>query len=1026
MRGLYIAIILLCLTRSSYAQQGFAFTHITTDDGIGLASNLVTSLYQDERGFIWVGTANGLQRFDGSKFLGMNNAKAGSDNLLHARLSQIIPADSGRLLLASFTLRDFGLFDPHTFAYKKIVLKPAKKIPATSEYRAWKASDGEIYLTIQNYGILHFNKKDNSFEEDNSFSIPKGWFVSLVGVYEYVSKQQYWFACDSGLCIYDKRSKQMWSKKNNPQNLPILNNERVQEKLEEVYVDQKKRIWLFGWPSWAKGAQIKYCFDSTGSNSLSKDTIGLNYGPIDYTNYKYFYETSQGEFWVYGFNVLVNYDKNLHRFQYTKSSGGNDNITIDYESIFQLLEDRDGNIWIATNQGIYYNATGSANSSIINATFKDQNGPTSINDILEMPNGDLWFTSWHSGITSTDSFLHKTKNSISSAPPPANWPEALKTATKQTLSLGTQIETGDIWIGCNRGVIVKYNPGKKTTEYLHPPEFDNSLIQYITEDKLGQMWFGTQSGRLIKWSNNRFTVVHDVGTIIYKVFIDKEGWVWLATREKGLYAINPDNGQILQHYTEEGTKKNCLYSNTGTDIEQLQNGLIVFGAGALNFIDKKKGTVSILKYEDGLPSNTVFRLRTDEKGFLWIITTSGLCRYNPNNNRITPYSRKDGVVLAEQTIAADFRTSKGYIIFAGSNSLMMFNPVTLSTTRQPPDVTITDFKVFNQYLPVDSLMRNSQIKLNYDQNSLSIYFASLSFREKDKLTYYYKMTGIDKEWITADRSYFANYSSLPPGKYTFKIYCENIEGWRSRNTTELIIFIKPQFWRTWWFISSMLFLVALLIYEVHELRVNKLLAVETLRSRVARDLHDDMGSTLSTINILSSMASSKISEDTLKTNEYLVKISEYSERMMDAMDDIVWSIKPSNDSMQKIIARMREFATNVLEAKEIDFDFSIVEEVYDVKLNMEARRDFFLIFKEAVNNAAKYSEADNVLIQLTMQNKKLVLFVKDDGVGFNIAEADGNGLGNMKKRADNMNGIVTIKSFKGKGTTVRLVIPIAF
>jgi len=224
----------------------------------------------------------------------------------------------------------------------------------------------------------------------------------------------------------------------------------------------------------------------------------------------------------------------------------------------------------------------------------------------------------------------------------------------------------------------------------------------------------------------------------------------------------------------------------------------------------------------------------------------------------------------------------------------------------------------------------------------------------------------------------------------------------------------------------LLFLVALLIYEIHELRVNKLLAVETLRSRVARDLHDDMGSTLSTINILSSMASSKISEDTLKTNEYLVKISEYSERMMDAMDDIVWSIKPSNDSMQKIIARMREFATNVLEAKEIDFEFSIVEEVYDVKLNMEARRDFFLIFKEAINNAAKYSDADNVFIQLIMQNKRLVLFVKDDGAGFDIAEADGNGLGNMKKRADNINGIVTIKSFKGKGTTVRLVIPVAF
>jgi signal transduction histidine kinase len=201
------------------------------------------------------------------------------------------------------------------------------------------------------------------------------------------------------------------------------------------------------------------------------------------------------------------------------------------------------------------------------------------------------------------------------------------------------------------------------------------------------------------------------------------------------------------------------------------------------------------------------------------------------------------------------------------------------------------------------------------------------------------------------------------------------------------------------------------------------MAVEQLRNRVARDLHDDMGSTLSTINILTAMAINKVNVDITKTSDYLHKIAEYSERMMDVMDDIVWSIKPSNDSMQKITARMREFATNVLEAKEIEFDFKIDDEVSDIKLNMEARRDFFLVFKEAVNNAAKYSKASHVLIHVKMQNKKLVLVVQDDGIGFAIADADGNGLGNMQKRAENLNGIVTIQSEKGTGTLVKLVIP---
>lgn len=1023
MRRLYIIVLLLLLYKVASAQQGFAFTHITTDDGTGLASNLVTSLHQDEKGFIWVGTGNGLQRFDGSKFIGMSTYKTPDENLLHSRLSQIIPEESGRLILVSFTLREFGLFDPATFIYKKIILKPSGRISPRSDFRVWKDSQGEIYLNVQNYGILHYKAKENSFIDDNPFPFPPKWHISLFGAYEDVAKRQFWFACDSGICIYDRSSKQMWYKKNNPQNLPILNNNHLQESLTEVYIDTLRRIWLFAWPEWANGAQIKYCLDSTGDNYLPKDTIGLNYGPSDYTDYKYFYETKQGEFWVFGFNVLVNYDRNANRFNYYKSNTERDNI--EYESIFQMLEDKEGNIWIATNQGIYYTARGSANAAIVNRTFNIDNGPTSINDILDLRDGNIWFTSWHAGITTTDKFLHKLKNDVYNKPPPVNWPQKLKAAIIQTLSLYQQTSNGKVWIGCNMGVLMIHDPVKKTTEYLHPPEFANSPIQYITEDKQGQVWLGTQSGRLIKWRNNQFTLINDIGTTIYKILIDKQGWLWLATRGSGLYAVSPDDGKVLQHYTAN-SGKNSLYSNTGTDIEELQNGKIVFGAGALHFIDKKTRTVSVLKYEDGLPSNTIARLRTDEKGFLWIITSNGLCRYNPNNNHITPYGRKDGVVLAEQTLAADYRTSNGYIIFGGSNSIVMFNPAIFSVTQKPPNVTITDFKVLNHYLPVDSLIRNSAVNLNYDQNSLSIYFSSLSFRERDKLTYYYKMQGIDKNWIKDDRSFFVNYSLLPPGKYTFKIYCENIEGSKSEKVTELPVYIKPQFWRTWWFMSTMLFIVALLIYEVHELRVNRLLAVEALRNRVARDLHDDMGSTLSTINILSSMAKTKMDDSAVKTSEYLSKISEYSERMMDTMDDIVWSIKPSNDSMQKITSRMREFATNVLEPKEIDFDFTIDEEVHHVKLNMEARRDFFLIFKEAVNNAAKYSKANKVLIQLNIHDKKLLLMVADDGAGFDFAEADGNGLGNMKKRADNINGYVSIHSVKGEGTTIKLTIPVLY
>jgi ligand-binding sensor domain-containing protein/two-component sensor histidine kinase len=1021
MRALFCIILLLLFAKVSQAQR-FTFTHITTDDGIGLASNHVTSLHQDDKGFMWIGTANGLQRFDGSKFIQISTSKTDGDKLMYPRISQMVPADSGKFILGMFTLRQFGIFDPSTFIYRKIALKPDKKIPASSEYRMWKDSRGEIYLNVQDYGILHFNKKDNSFVDDKPFPFPKGWVINTLGAYENHAKQQYWFACDSGLCIYDIGSRQMWYKRNNPNNLPILNNLKIQTGLSRIYIDRQHRIWLFGYPKGSIGPQYRFCLDSTGSNYLNKDTTGLNYGQRGSTDYRQIYETKKGDLWVYGLNALLNFDRSTHRFDYIKSVTGNDNISIDYESVFQVLEDKEGNIWLATNQGIYYTATGSGNSSVVNVTFNDKSGPTSINDIIELPNGNLLFASGRQGVTVTDQFLRKIDLPWPLQPPPANWSQTLKDAAYQTWSLCRQSTTGNIWTGCNNGVLMIHNIEKKTHDYLHRAEFNNSRIQYITEDKQGQMWLATQGGRLIKYADNKFSVVLDIGTIIYKIFIDRQGWMWLATKESGLYAIDPISGNILQHYTEHGGL-NSLYSNTGYDIEQLQNDQIVLAGGALHFIDKKTRTVLRVQYEDGLPSNTVLRLRTDEKGFLWIVTSNGLCRYNPNNNHITPYGRRDGVVLAELTIAADFSTSKGKIIFGGSNSVIMFNPAIFSTIQPPPDVTITDFRLFNQYLPVDSLLSIPRVSLKNDENSLSIYFASLSYRQRDKLTYFYKMEGIDKDWVKADRSYFVNYSLLPPGKYSFKIYCENIEGMRCSNITDLNIYIKPPYYKTWWFRSFLLFIVALLIYAVHDIRVKRLLAVELLRTRVARDLHDDMGSTLSTINILSSMAKNKVQVDNNKTTEYLGKISEYSERMMDAMDDIVWSIKPSNDSMHKITARMREFATNVLEAKEIDFEFTIDESVYEVKLNMEARRDFFLIFKEAVNNAAKYSKAKHLVIRLTMKNRKLVLIVKDDGVGFNLVEADGNGLGNMQKRADQLNGYITIESQKGDGTCVNLTIP---
>jgi signal transduction histidine kinase/ligand-binding sensor domain-containing protein len=1021
MRILFTVIIGLFAQVVS-AQQRMAFTRIRTDDGSGLASNVVYSLFQDKKGFIWAGTANGLQRFDGTKFISFTTDKPGSDPLPQAGISQIIDAGNGKVMLSLSSLREFGIFDLANFTYKKIPLKVSKPISPRAQFRIWKNAEGEIFMTVLKYGILYYDRKAGVFTDNPFFELPANWMPAISGVFEDSINRRIWIACDSGLCVYNKATKEIWNRDFNPAKLPVFNNPVVHNLLNTFYIDKKRRNWVIGW---SPNGQFVHCLDSAGSNFLAKDTMGLHTGPVGYKEYAHFFETSRNGFWIYGMGVLFNWDNEQKKFIFNKSDFRNDEVSINYESVYQVLEDRDGSIWIATDRGLFITSVTGDDLSVANLIFGNDKESISITDILEMPDGKIWFTSWGTGVRTVDKFLRPVANDLYRQAPPASWPASLKGTTKLTWTMHYQSSKGKIWIGCNEGILMIHDPVAKTTEYSQPEAFNKSTIRYITEDIFGQIWLGTQSGRLVRYFNNEFTVVLDVGTIIYKVYIDHQGWMWLATHEKGLYAVNPINGEIMQHYTSAaGNGK--LFSNTGYDIEQLNDSIIVYGAGALNFINKKTKSVRLLMYEQGLPSNNVSRLRMDQSGFLWIVTANGLCRYNPNNDRITSYGKKDGIILAEQASTADFTCRNGNLLFGGSNAVIMFHPSAFSNTSPPPDVSITDFRLFDTYYPVDSLIAQPVIKLNHNQNSFSIFFSSLSYMQRDKLTYYYKMEGIDKAWRKADRWYYENYSLLPPGKYTFKVYCENLEGMRSKHTTEIQIYIRPPFWRTWWFRCCVLFLVALIVFDLHNARVKRLLAVEKLRNKVARDLHDDMGSTLSTINILSSMAKTKMNTDQVKASEYLGKITDNSQRMMEAMDDIVWSIKPSNDSMQKITARMREFATNVLEAKDIEIKFDVDDKVYDEKLNMESRRDFFLVFKEAVNNAAKYSKASMVWVSITSGGKKLVLTVKDNGIGFDVAAADGgNGMGNMRKRAESMQGQVQIKSVKGQGTEVIVKIPIS-
>jgi signal transduction histidine kinase len=354
-------------------------------------------------------------------------------------------------------------------------------------------------------------------------------------------------------------------------------------------------------------------------------------------------------------------------------------------------------------------------------------------------------------------------------------------------------------------------------------------------------------------------------------------------------------------------------------------------------------------------------------------------------------------------------------------------PYAFSDEPQPPPIFITGLRINGDARAIADLgeAHMSRLTLNPSENHLQIDFVGLAFGTGEALRYQYRLEGADADWQALTSLRAVNYANLAPGAYRFAVRAMNAEGQFSPTPASVEFTILSPIWQRWWFVSMAAALIGLIAYALYHRRVARLLELERVRTRIASDLHDDIGANLTKIGILSEVVRQQANGADRQMKESLSSIARISRESVASMSDIVWAINPKRDTLRDLMRRMREFAGEIFANRDIEFELSAPAADAYLKLGGDVRRTVFLIFKEAINNVVRHSDCDRVDVELRVDGSLLVLTVSDDGKGFEITrESAGNGLASMRSRAASMGGQVDIDSRKTSGTRVSLCLPI--
>jgi ligand-binding sensor domain-containing protein/two-component sensor histidine kinase len=993
--------LLICLLfdSSSLFSQNIDNLNIEKVQGDGLKNNYILSMGQDKNGFMWFGTLEGLFRYDGYNFTGFDNTTSNSQPLINKPIGYIYPENNN--LWVGY-VGGISVIDINT---KSIKLYPS---PGSLVINCIYPKNDSIFWIGSNVGLFQFDKR--KFKWKKLLFLDAGSSVNAICDDK---KGHLYLLSTNGICTVAKSTGKFDYFFPHLPVYPKVDNVNCPNMNQSVF-DGNGNLWISTWG----GGLLKF---NPGTHEIKQwmhPTDDLHFLP--YYIALDILADKTGNIW------LANKEGGLTIFNTANNKFTN--YPVEWQSeikmssaVTRLFRDRWGVIWIGTENGIFKYDQYNTHLSKTEMWLKTDTGvtPAHMSPITMLKDNDglLWM-GMYSGI-----FIFDQKNNVL-----LDYNKVFGIPPNLAVFNIIQDSNGSIWFNAkNRLVKVLKKgagPGSSLTPLIYTsPEIKSSITDiYIDHEK--RMWIATHKDGIFRFDRTtKKFIAFDYKEKALQPGI-KEAHNFCELSKDSLLVGGVNTGLILLH-TNSNTYEKIHWENLpGVPDEASINGISKIGSdlwigteyNGLWKTDVHFKKPLIITVDDGLPSMDIESMVSDKQNNLWILTNSGAVKFQTSSKKITVFDKRDGILDLDElnTLIID---DKNNVMMGSRGCLYNLIPSQIVKNTTPPKVFITNLKIFDKDY---SVQRSGAIELSYTQNYFSLEYVALNYTRSKFNRYAYKMEGLDKKWNDAGSRRYVSYANLDEGTYTFNVKACNNEGVWNNLSTRLVLIINPPFWHRWWFYSLIVLLLATIIYTIYAYNINQLKLRLQMRDKIARDLHDDIGSTLSGINIFSKIALQKMSAHEAGGFELVEKISDRSQKTLDALSDIVWSINTRNDGMDNFLMKANEYLA-ILEAQGIGFDFSVDQDMEHMKFGMILRRELYLIFKEAVCNASKYANCSFIKISLTHHKETCTLIVKDNGKGFIVdSVTSGNGIYNMQQRAKKMNGELHIRSKENEGTTVTL------